>query len=157
MPDPFQFHLDLLPHVPDDLAAKLSEIHFALQRFKLVITAQQVFFAARQDCLARRRLQSGKHSEPQTERALRRGIVITECVEALEQAAAAVSRERVLLPGLAALSRSRFLADPSLIQEAAHQWVNDVVVQIVLAHDPSGFALELVSVLWAVEQHGQKQ
>ncbi len=77
-----------------------------------------------------------------------RSIGLAELAQTLEEVTAALGGEHILLPGLPAIARDRFLADPALLQKPAQGRINQVVVQR-LPHDQSGFPLELIAVFRA--------
>jgi hypothetical protein len=80
---------------------------------------------------------------------------LSELAEALGERLATERSESILLSSLPTLSGDSLLCDPAFVRKAAQQRINEIVVQRGVAKNEAGLALQLVSMLWPLEQGGQ--
>src|SRR5579864_1304099 len=66
--DPFEIHLNLFPHVPDDFPTKLSQLQVDLQYRQVLVAVLQPVFPPAENVLADLRLESREQPYTQVER-----------------------------------------------------------------------------------------
>ena len=153
--DPLQICIYLFYEVANHLSTVKAELHVRLQIPEFLYLRAQILLPLFKNVAASFRLEYIEKSHAKPEAIGRFCFRLIVKAEPLHQRAPAGPRQRVLLPCLAAFTGHDFLAYPTLGHELTQKWINQIVVDGLLADDESRFMFQLVSMFGPGKQGGQ--
>src|SRR5580692_6471478 len=154
-PDPSQLGVNLLDQVANHFSAISPQVHTFPQPDQLLFAVLQISFPLFEDASTNGRFKHFEHSHSRDETRERGRIRFAELAQSRDQFPPSECGNRILQACLATLSRHSLLAHPALGGETAQQRIDQIVVHRALSKNETRLALQLVSMLWTVEQGSQ--